>query len=94
MFNINHQLLTCKKGKGIIEKVMSFGPGMYQQVAGPCEACYGQGEIIAEANKCEKCEGKKVVEEKKQIDIRIEPGVPDNHEYVFANEGEQFVMNT
>lgn len=71
---------------------MTFGPGMYQQVAGPCETCNGQGEVLEEASKCKRCEGKKIVEEKKEIDVIVDPGVPENYEYIFANEGDQYVL--
>ena len=71
---------------------MSFGPGMYQHVAGPCETCTGQGEVLEESSKCKRCEGKIIVEETTEIDVVVDPGVPDNHTYTFANEGNQYVL--
>lgn len=71
---------------------MAFGPGMYQHVAGPCETCNGQGEVLEESGKCQRCEGKKIVDEKTEIDVIVDPGVPEHFEYTFANEGNQYVI--
>ncbi len=41
---------TCPlcKGKGIIEKLVQLGPGMYQQVRSHCGECRGEGKSISE----------------------------------------------
>ena len=50
-------------------KMVQLGPGMYSQSSGPCDECHGKGEIINEKDKCKTCNGKKVVKEKKIIDV-------------------------
>jgi len=46
-----------------------LGPGMYTQRTGPCDDCGGSGEMINEKDKCKNCDGKKVVKEKKILEV-------------------------
>lgn len=57
------------KGKGMRTKMMQLGPGMYSQSTGPCDVCRGVGESISEKDKCKACKGKKVVMNKKMIEV-------------------------
>lgn len=83
----------CQKGKspkkcpecgGSGQKVFirRMGPMITQQVT-TCPSCHGLGEQIDNADKCHKCRGKKVVEEKKTIDVHIEPGMEDGDRIPF-----------
>jgi DnaJ homolog subfamily A member 2 len=63
---------------------------MYSQSSGPCDSCRGQGEVIDEANKCKTCNGKKVVKEKKIIEAEIDKGAPNNQQYTFHGEADEF----
>ena len=47
---------------------------------------------MSEEDKCPECKGAKILEEKKEIDIKLDPGVPDNHVYTFAGEGHETVI--
>jgi len=82
---------TCPqcKGRGMVTKMVQLGPGMYSQSSGPCDKCGGKGEIIDEKNKCKTCNGKKVVKEKKIIDVEIDKGTPDKYEYKFHGEADE-----
>ena len=80
---------TCK-GRGVVIKMQQLGPGMYTQSQGPCDECRGKGEIIDEKNKCKECNGKKVKKEKKIIDVQIDKGTPNNYQYKFHGEADEF----
>jgi DnaJ family protein A protein 2 len=66
-----------------------IGPGMVQQMQVPCSDCNGNGEVIKD--KCKKCKGKKVVAEKKVLDVFIEKGMADGQKIVMKGEGDQEV---
>lgn len=57
------------------------GPGMYSQSTGPCTDCNGDGTIFPEKDRCKKCKGNKVVDNEKTIEIPLEKGVPEEHDY-------------
>lgn len=78
------------KGRGIVMRMTMIGPGMYTQSQGPCEDCRGQGEVIDEKNKCKTCNGKKVVKEKKVIEANIDKGTPNNFQYTFHGEADEY----
>jgi len=67
-----------------------LGPGMYSQSQGPCDDCSGKGEVIDEANKCKTCKGKKVNKEKKVLEAVIDKGSPNNAQYTFHGEADEF----
>lgn len=67
-----------------------LGPGMYSQSQGPCDDCGGKGEVIDEANKCKICKGKKVTKEKKILEAQIDKGSPNNCQYTFHGEADQY----
>lgn len=80
---------TCK-GRGAVVRMQQIGPGMYTQSQGPCDDCHGKGEVIDEANKCKTCNAKKVVKEKKIIEVTIDKGTPNNYQYKFHGEADEF----
>lgn len=43
----------------------------------------GQGVSVSEKDKCKKCNGKKVMEQKTHLEVAIEPGCPNEHSYIF-----------
>ncbi len=63
---------------------------MYTQSSGPCDDCRGKGEVINEKDKCKNCNGKKVVKEKKIIDAEIDKGSPNNCQYTFHGEADEY----
>lgn len=82
---------TCK-GKGMIQKMMMLGPGMYQHMTSPCSDCAGSGNVLDEKDLCELCQGKKMVEIEKELDVTLECGVPHDHDYLFEAEGQEEVV--
>jgi DnaJ-class molecular chaperone len=46
--------------------------------------------VIDEKNKCKNCNGKKVVKEKKVLDVEIDKGSPNNSQYTFHGEADEF----
>lgn len=65
--------LLCK-GRGTQVHIQQIGPGMVQQIQTVCVECKGQGECISPKDRCENCQGAKVVHEKKVIEVHVEKG--------------------
>jgi DnaJ family protein A protein 2 len=81
----------CKKcnGSGREMKTIRQGNTIYQ-TQGVCSTCEGRKFDIADADKCEGCQGKKVVKEPKIITLDIEPGMQVNQQMSFYGEADQF----
>lgn len=79
---------TCK-GQGRVVQMYQMGPGMYQQVQKSCDKCQGQGEIIGEGGKCKSCNGKKIIEKDKIIEVPIEKGIPNSSAIKLSGEGNE-----
>ncbi len=47
---------------------------MIQQIRAHCSDCDGQGEKINQKDKCKTCDGKKIVRERKIIEVHIDKG--------------------
>jgi DnaJ-class molecular chaperone len=73
--------LTCG-GKGVVHQRM--GPFLTEMV---CPSCNGQGQTIKNKNFCKKCNGKKVVQTTKKLNIKIPKGVPNRAKHVMKGEG-------
>ena len=67
-----------------------LGPGMYTQSTRPCDDCDGKGEVINEKDKCKECNGKKVVKDKKILEVQVDKGAPNGEKYVFHGEADEF----
>ncbi|KAE8633844.1 hypothetical protein XENTR_v10002115 [Xenopus tropicalis] len=65
---------TCK-GRGVQVRVQQIGPGMVQQIQSMCSDCHGEGERINQKDRCKQCSGKKVVREKKILEVHINKGM-------------------
>lgn len=85
----------CPKcqGKKFVEKLVQLGPGMYTQSRAACGDCKGEGEIFDEKTRCTECKGNKIVEKEKIIEVAIEVGCPDEHDYIFTGESDEYVPN-
>lgn len=62
---------------------------MMQQMQAVCSDCSGEGEVIAESDRCKTCKGKRVTSETKIIEVHIDKGMSDNERIVFRGEGDQ-----
>ena len=54
-----------------------------------CPDCNGEGREIKDKNKCIGCKGNKCIQERKNIQIYIDKGVPDGHRYVIKGESDE-----
>ncbi|CAO3650338.1 unnamed protein product [Cunninghamella echinulata] len=78
---------TSCKGRGFQIITRQVGMGMLQQMQVACAECHSTGEIVKD--RCKKCKGKKVVEEKKYLDVFIEKGMVDGQKIVMKGEADQ-----
>ena len=62
---------------------------MVQQMVQMCEVCNGSSTVIEDKDQCESCHGKKVQEEKKKIDVDVPPGVHNNTQIMFSQQGHE-----
>jgi len=79
---------TCD-GRGVRLMVKQLGPGMIQQMQVVCQDCSGKGETIKDEDRCETCAGKKVVKDKKILEVHIEKGMREGQKITFAGESDQ-----
>lgn len=81
---------TCSScsGRGMCTVMRQVGP-MIQQQRTRCPACHGQGNIIAETDRCITCRGNKVVKNKKLFAAVVPPGSRSGFNIVFKGEGDQ-----
>lgn len=79
---------TCK-GSGTQVLLNQLGAGMYQQIHTACRECDGQGEKINAKDMCKTCNGKKIVHERKILEVHIDKGMEDGQKITFAGEGDQ-----
>jgi DnaJ homolog subfamily A member 2 len=77
------------KGNGVMLKTVQLGPGMITQAQVRCDKCGGKGESVKEEDRCKSCEGKRVREQEKVIQVPIEKGVPDSHDYILTGEADE-----
>lgn len=75
-------------GQGVRITVRQMGP-MMQQFQQACPECRGQGEIINEKDRCKQCAGKKIVGEKKILEVFIDKGMKNGQNITFSGEGDQ-----
>lgn len=79
---------TCQ-GQGVKVVLRQIGP-MVQQIQQPCPDCEGEGERIdPPSDRCKKCNGKKIVQERKVLEVRIDKGMEDGQQITFKEEADQ-----
>lgn len=81
---------TCRVS-GIEVHIRQLGIGMVQQMQTSCRSCRGKGHVINPKDRCKKCEGKKVVREKKILEVNVDKGMRDGQQIRFHGEGDQDV---
>jgi len=77
------------KGTGRQVRIQQLGPGMITQMQTTCTDCRGQGERISAKDRCKQCDGKKVVQDRKILEVTVGKGMEDGQKIVFAGEGDQ-----
>ena len=83
---------TCRSCNGTGAKMVTrpIGPGMIQQFQTVCDQCKGEGEIIPDGSRCKTCNGQKLFENLKKIEIKILPGMEDGENIILEGAGEQY----
>merc|ERR1712230_233784 len=79
---------SCK-GQGVRQILSQVGPGMLTQRMVECGACEGTGEVWNPKDKCKKCKGKKVTEERKQLELYIPRGAKEGDQIRLEGEADQ-----
>ena len=79
---------TCG-GKGVQRVMVQLGPGMYSQSHRECEDCDGQGELIDAKKRCQKCKGKKVAKEDKELTVDVEKGMTHGEKITLHGQGHE-----
>lgn len=75
-------------GQGVRVTLRQLGP-MVQQIQQQCSDCSGTGEMIDPKNKCKTCNGKKVQQERKVLEVHIDKGMKSGHQVKFPGESDQ-----
>jgi DnaJ family protein A protein 2 len=78
---------TCS-GRGIKVTLRQMGP-MIQQMQSSCDECSGTGEVINAKDRCAQCKGKKVIPEKKFLEVHIDKGMKGGQTITFRGESDQ-----
>lgn len=78
---------TCH-GQGVKFVMRQMGP-MIQRFQTTCDACSGTGDICDAKDRCKACGGKKTANERKILEVHIDPGMKDGQRIVFSGEGDQ-----
>ncbi|KAK6186104.1 hypothetical protein SNE40_008205 [Patella caerulea] len=77
------------RGTGMCVRIHQLAPGMVQQVQSVCNECHGQGEKINPKDRCKNCLGKKVIKERKILEVHVDKGMRDEQQIRFSGEGDQ-----
>ncbi|CAD7682670.1 unnamed protein product [Nyctereutes procyonoides] len=77
------------RGTGMQIRIHQIGPGMGQQIQSVCMECQGHGERISPKDRCKSCNGRKIVREKKILEVHIDKGMKDGQKITFHGEGDQ-----
>ncbi|XP_065331662.1 dnaJ homolog subfamily A member 2-like [Cloeon dipterum] len=85
------QVQSCRGCRGCGRKVSfrQLGPGMTQQIQSICPDCSGEGEVMAEKDRCQVCRGKKIIKESKVIEAHVDKGMRDGQKITLRGEGDQ-----
>ncbi|PWN44435.1 putative YDJ1-mitochondrial and ER import protein [Ceraceosorus guamensis] len=75
-------------GSGVKTILRQLGP-MVQQLQQTCPECQGLGEQINAKDRCKTCSGKKVNQERKVLEVRIDKGMKDGQTITFKEEADQ-----
>lgn len=82
------QNCTVCEGTGKVTSIRQVGPMLTQEVS-PCATCKGSGKVYKEKDRCKKCKGNRVVEQKKVLELYIPPGSREGDKIVLAGEADQ-----
>ncbi|KAF8451833.1 DnaJ C terminal domain-containing protein [Terfezia claveryi] len=78
---------TCN-GAGYVQKLRQVGRGLMTQDNVECGNCKTTGEVFKEKEKCRKCKGERVLEEKKVLEVYIPRGSKDGDKIILEGEAD------
>ncbi|KAI9671478.1 MAG: hypothetical protein M1831_004387 [Alyxoria varia] len=79
---------SCK-GSGTTVKLQPVGPGLVTRVAANCPICSGAGKFFREKDRCRRCKGARVIQQKKLLELYIPPGSRQGEHIVLPGEADQ-----
>lgn len=79
---------TCT-GSGTIKTQRQVAPGIIAQTPSECPDCGGTGKIIREKDRCKKCKGKKIVTERKIVELHVERGMESGDKIIIPSMADQ-----
>uniref|UniRef100_UPI003AAFFA36 dnaJ homolog subfamily A member 1 isoform X2 n=1 Tax=Centroberyx gerrardi TaxID=166262 RepID=UPI003AAFFA36 len=65
--------MSCH-GTGMQVRLHQLVPGMVQQVSTVCHSCQGQGQRISHKDRCKACGGRKILRQKKILEVHVDKG--------------------
>ncbi|XP_076001503.1 dnaJ homolog subfamily A member 1 [Genypterus blacodes] len=83
------QMCMSCHGSGMQVRMHQLIPGMVQQVSTVCHSCQGQGQRVSHKDRCKTCGGRKIMRQKKILEVHIDKGMKDGQKIVFHGEGDQ-----
>jgi len=72
-----------------VMQLRQIAPGMVQQIQRRCGNCNGTGKVINASLACRTCRGKKVVKERKVLELHIEKGMASGDHVTFRGEADE-----
>lgn len=69
------QTCTSCRGTGVRVQLQQLLPGFVQQIQTQCSDCLGQGERYNTKDRCSVCQGRKIIRERKILDVHVDPGL-------------------
>ena len=79
------QMCMSCHGTGMQVHVRQLAPGMVQQVSTVCHSCQGQGQRISQKDRCKACGGRKILRQKKILEVHIDKGESEGRPYLNAS---------
>ncbi|KAL8968784.1 MAG: hypothetical protein Q9183_002307 [Haloplaca sp. 2 TL-2023] len=79
---------SCQ-GRGMQQGLKSLGGGMVTQETVVCKPCKGTGKVYKEKDRCRRCKGERVTEEKKVLELYIPRGSREGEKIVLEGEADQ-----
>ncbi|XP_051993987.1 dnaJ homolog subfamily A member 1-like [Xyrauchen texanus] len=83
------EVCSLCRGVGVQVRLHHLAPGMVQQISTVCAGCQGQGQRIGHRDRCKACTGRKILRQKKILEVHIDKGMKDGQKIVFHGEGDQ-----
>ncbi len=81
----------CSKcnGAGYVIQIAQVAPGFVTQMKNTCPQCQGAGEQIDKKKKCKTCDGRKVVDEEKNLEVSVDLGMKNGQKIVMEGEADE-----